>query len=907
MELARLKKFQKQFNKRYGYRRKKAYREGGKYKILPEFSSIFEKIFDRISTKKQKNEAQVADFQDMLDFARTERLAAEREAQQRGEDVNSPYVRYEIDKTIETLQRELSKIEVRDWKADHVRALTDGMISLVAAFEQGRSDIQQKWSQDRNTDVTYSLAEVQSGYKQKITPKETRGQDVRSQYYQRGVISGLKGLFGRFNFNLQTMVRIVGGGKKGVLYQRLVRDIQNAVDQQKYEMFYVQDVFQDMLRNAGITREQLAQWSRMARTRQVTFPAAIESFIKTNMPEAIREDYAKTPTTLMNIKLDKGTTLNDISVAEALDILMHTRNEFNYRVLKEQGAVFRDNPYLVHLFTDADLARIREAVPKEALPLMTMMDTLIRIQQERINDVSRRIDGLDLANVDGYWHIRRLIDRGVRGKAGTAKFAFESIESRSHFQERIGGSQPMIIGDCFNNLVETVEVGAEYVGMSEAIRNARFLTNNKKLKQEVVQRGYGDYWNDIVGQIDRLQEKQNRQEWFEKLYAFMARGVTRAVFGFNLRVSAQQYASVFLASSELGFESLRHIRFAPDKNLQKRASDWSPMLRERFTGAIGRELGEVAKVGGVMRFLTGADPIINRPTFLVRLFDRLAILDVWRMVEASVAQEFTNKHGVSKADLLQDAALPVDQRKYPQFKYEVVRRVEETVRTTQPTWDVVDRSVVASIKNPMIKAFTMFHSQREKLAQMVGLAHNTMLNDLHRIRLQYGLKSLAEAAQTDAGVRAVGRAARTYGIVLTNTAMVKAWGIAYGIAAFGKDDDFYDWAWAVVADIPGMYYFGDIPRDGIVALGKKLRGKRIYQLGAYEQPPYRVVSTARQASYETAVLIMMSLGAVRASDKEKRAQFVKSLEKTWEAANYSLGLPFIHGSSILASQLKERK
>jgi integrase/recombinase XerD len=901
--MARLRKFQRQFNKKYANKRKKLYKTGAKFRLDPKTSEIFEKIFERITTKRRKTDEQYADLEAMLEYAQTERQEAERLAKEAGEDISdSPYVRYEIDKAIEQLKTELNKIPVNDWTTQQIDALTDGMTVLLKAHEWERDEYKRKWDLDRNQDVTYSIAEIMSSWKK---PKEDRPRDVQnatSHYRVRGFMSFLKGLVGRHNYNLQTLVQIIGGATKGVLYERLVQDIQASVDSMKYEMFYMQDQFQELMKFADITWDDIADWSRLARVRDVKLPAKIEKALERMLPEYLRPKFARREVKELRITLESGQVLEG-TVTEFIDILMHLRNDFNYQTLIEQGAVFKDQEYKVMKFTDADFAAIRKAVPKKSLKLIQAMDTLITIQQDRINEVSRRIDGFNLANVDGYWHMRRLLDDpGVRGKE--AKYSYETIETRGQWHQRVGGKQPIILGDAFNNMLETLQVGSEYIGMAEAMRNARFLTRNRAIKRQLVQRGYGDYWRDIITQLNRLQEKKNIQAWYESFYSAMARGVTRAVFGFNLRVSAQQYASVFLAASELGFGALKYVRGRPSQELIRRMSAWSPMVRERFLGAIGRELGETAKIGSVMRFLTNQDQMINLPTFFVRFFDKMAITDVWRMAEGVVAEEY----GRPLAELLEDAEKDIDERRWPKFEYDVVRRAEETIRATQPTWDVVDRSVIGSDKNPLVRALTMFHSQREKLAQMIGLANSRMMNELNRIRIQYGYKTLREAAKTKEGVRAIGKMATTYGIVLTNTAFVKAWAIIYGITLFDRDDDMYDWAWAVVADIPGMYYFGDIPRDVIVAWGKKMRGKRVYQLGAYESPPVRVVSTARLAAYEMGNLVMMTMGDEFVSDKEMSKQLEKTLDATWEATNYALGLPFMHGTSIFnAWRNKDKK
>jgi integrase/recombinase XerD len=902
-EMAKLKRFEKAFKKKYGYRKKAGLKEGGKFRIYPEFSSLFEKIFDRISLKRPKTAEQYEDFEDMLEFAKTERAAAEAEAEARGVEVDSPYVRHEIDRVIEKLQRELGRIPVQDWTPDQIRALHDGMTTLIGAYEWHRSDVKEQMDRAYDKDKFNIIGEIMSNWRKKKPYEDEL--DVENDKSKWHVKSKIKGLFGRFNYNLQTLTQIISGSiKEGMLFRRLARDMQGSVDDVKLLMFAYQDQFQEMSAEKGIGIEDFGRWSTLARVRGVKLPAKAEAWIKRafgsdKLPYVNREEAMTLP-----IKLESGLTMN-LSVAEALDILMHLRNEHNYTALKKSGIVRRrdlsKDTYRTFKVTDADFAAIREAVPEKALKLIEIFDTLIRENQADVNGVSQVIDGFDIANVEGYWHIRRLLPSGVRGKK--ASHTYETIESRRAWKHRTGGTHPVVIGDAFNNLIESLETGAEYAGMAESMRLARRITSDKTITNKVRERGYGLYWKDIIKQIDRLQEKQNNMEWFEQMYGGWARSVTRAVFGINLRVSAQQYASVFLAASEFGFKGLSNIRMRPDKELEGRINRWSPMLRERFLGAISREVGDTAKIGGVMRFLTGKDQLINSPMYFVRLFDRMAIMDVWRMAEAEVVAEYQKRYpGVTKEQLIADAesgSVDQSERKYMYFEYDVRVRAEDVVRTTQPTWDVVDRSIIGSTRNPLVKAMTMFHSQREKLVQMLGIANSRMMNDLEDTRRRMKLDTLKEAAQTDEGQRAIGRAVRSYAIVLTNTAMVKAWAVAYGIALLDRDDDIYDWGFAVAADIPGMFYFGDIARDVVVGWGKKMRGKRVYQLGAYEQPPYRVLSSARAAAYEMGNLVMMTTGMQDATSGDVKKQLTRTLDKTWEAAQYGTGAPFLHLTQII--------
>ena len=55
-------------------------------------------------------------------------------------------------------------------------------------------------------------------------------------------------------------------------------------------------------------------------------------------------------------------------------------------------------------------------------------------------------------------------------------------------------------------------------------------------------------------------------------------------------------------------------------------------------------------------------------------------------------------------------------------------RGEWLVRHTQPTWHAKDRSLIGSSKAVGSRLFTMFHSQREKLVQIINNANTAYVN-----------------------------------------------------------------------------------------------------------------------------------------------------------------------------------
>jgi site-specific recombinase XerD len=910
----RLKRWIARFGKHYGFKQKQGYKKGMKFKISTPFSKLIENILDHLLLAKPSNPL---DLSELLEYAEDE-LEIQKEKMRRlgmSEEAieQHPFVQFELNKVIREYQRLLKGTPLSDLTAAQLDTFLETLDIILGNYEHQRSEYLKHKQETQEMNKQMALGEIASGHK-KVLEKGDDPKSFERNWSRYKTKRFWLGLFGRFNYNIQTLVEIMAGGDKIALYSVLVSHLQSGRDREKAFTFQLMDEFQRRWRAEGITEQELMSYTNYGAIRPRLFSKKLEKWIADNAPSMVQGKVESIPTESIVVNLKSGQNVR-LTIAEALSLLLHTRNEFNYNALKKGGFITRRDVFETYKLSDEDFDVIRELMPENALKLIPIIDDMMEMQQQKINDVSNRLLGYNLANIDGYWHIRRWRPKGVSGKKGDklqAGAVPQTVESRSHFKERRGGTEPILIDDAFNELVDTVRVAAEYIGLAEPLEDIRVMTADRDIQKALYERGYGDYLQDYIKQIDSLQQHPVGLDWWEKLYGAWARNITRSVFGLNLRVSAQQYASVMLAVPmfEEPGAALRQIRGKYDEALVERVGRWSPMLRERFMGAVTRELGEVAKTGGVMRFMTGKDQMMNLPTFLVRMFDKMAVLDIWRMAENEVANDPRYAEYGAEQLIREAETLTYEQRKdldekrgsdTADFQGEVVAKAEQIIRVTQPTWDVIDRSRIGSVKNPIVKAFTMFHSQREKLAQMIGIANSNYMNRLEQIRRENNMSSLKDAARTKEGMMHFKRAAQKYATVLLNTGIVKAWGTLYGVALLGRDDDPEDWAFSVLADIPGMYYFGDVGRGAISSWGKKLRGKKTYQLGAYEAPPQRVVSASQLAVYETGNLILMTTGAVPSTKHQLKNQITKTLDKAWEAANYAGGLPFNHLSDVLLS------
>ena len=156
---------------------------------------------------------------------------------------------------------------------------------------------------------------------------------------------------------------------------------------------------------------------------------------------------------------------------------------------------------------------------------------------------------------------------------------------------------------------------------------------------------------------------------------------------------------------------------------------YSPILEERFKGAVSRELGESlmdkriandrVKVlfGKQIKKLMGkeGDIEISKDAMMsgIKAFDIATVVSIWKAVELETQDKngpYANK----------DGTLMVSKSKNKEAYYEhVAKRTEEIVNGSQPTFDLNNRTSLASNSNPFARALTMFGSARSKLAMLL--------------------------------------------------------------------------------------------------------------------------------------------------------------------------------------------
>lgn len=835
-----LKKTIKKVKKKYG-------RKQGGFKVLPEIEAPLTGLLESIDLTRmtEATRSKLEGLKELLDDAKEQ-------AEEKGM-VGSPHFVHNFDEAKKAIDR-LNKTSVRDLDVESIEQIQNAIIGLIAYHELERALIRKDQAVELDEALEDIVSDIKSSRK-KLAPKSDEIDNTilrrASGYVTKLLKTGMS--------NLDALSIIVSGGKESKLYQYLGKDMADGVREQYEHEFMIMDYVKKRLAELGVTENHLKDMSLMFRTNFKS---------RRNIPK-------------ISVKLESGVTLK-LTMANIIDIYKHTLNPHNYKVLTNKYGIYLGNAKeTTPPLTAQDVDNIIAKLSPEAKKVADVLGEAMQIQQMFINDTSIKLEGYEIATVENYWHAKRKMPKKVRGKE--VDVYAENIESRGVLKERTSpNNYPLHIGDAFNNFVQSVGIGAEYSGLAIPYRNARAILNNAELQNVMEQNGYGDHLESMINILNQAQQHLIQYQVLSGLLSKLTRGVTRAIFSWAARLSVQQRFSILLAHNEFDAKYVVAARGIVDKKIISEIEEHSPTFRHRFLGFIGREMGDVARVGSVRKFFTGKDTFFDKQTKWVKENDRAAICDIWRMAKAEIKDQGKYEEGTQE------------------FWYAATERAERVVRRTQPTWEPLFRSAIGGTKEGVQRALTMFHSQREKLYQMLQIAN-------------------AQFKNSDRKTSDYRKWLKTHSLVYSNIALVNAWKILYNTGKAGlltallgetwDDDDeelkdyLVEWMTSSFADMFGLVYFlGPVSRDGIKRAIDVAMDKKSNVPVGYTVPFTRPITTGVQAttSWQKFIADTMEYGE---TDPELLSDVAVD---TIEFMSYLFGLPGLPVADII-EEAKERE
>lgn len=267
---------------------------------------------------------------------------------------------------------------------------------------------------------------------------------------------------------------------------------------------------------------------------------------------------------------------------------------FRARIENGQKMQFREDPTgLPFAITRADLERVAAALPENVKKIIDQSKALYDSHYfQRMSNVNKRLKGVHLDKVDGYWGIK--LNRQYSEGKGTPNAwrgqAIRAMEEAGFMQERLGPSKtPMMIGDFGVDIMLRSKAAATTIGKAEITK----LMTRVLLHPDVMTAVADRFGRSAVERIERRLSLYSGGDLFREadqpalrmIQAMWARGKTQLWIPTWIRNAT---AGSMRVLDELGPASL--IRSALPKFGKPTWREFqdlmqhSPELRERWEG-----------------------------------------------------------------------------------------------------------------------------------------------------------------------------------------------------------------------------------------------------------------------------------------------------------------------------------
>lgn len=422
--------------------------------------------------------------------------------------------------------------------------------------------------------------------------------------------------------------------------------------------------------------------------------------------------------------------------------------------------------------TPAQMAEIENIIKNNARfsKSITEIDSALKSMFEELNKTHIAETGMPLPQEEFYFPTRY----GVADKNNERRQLRNEDFLGARYSKKGNERAPIRISDAYEIVNTYINSVGNYVGYNIPLQNANKLLNSlrKEYNKDKSRKDYDEITallKALQGNVNNLTDNSllysdgNKKQLVAKFNRLMANFST-SVLSLGVPTMFKQPIS-YLAAAELIdveylntagwgkgmiaginpeeiFQQLHKKKMGEGKSifpLEWRMDksnptyavilEYSPILKERFLGAISRELGEVLSDTRIAKdiikvpfgkFIKKAlgkkgDLEISKDAMMsgIKAFDIATVTSIWKAVELEAQDKngpYANK----------DGTLMLDKSKNKEEYYEhIARRTEEIVNASQPTFDLNNRSSLATSQNPIFRFLTMFGSARSKLAMLL--------------------------------------------------------------------------------------------------------------------------------------------------------------------------------------------
>lgn len=369
-----------------------------------------------------------------------------------------------------------------------------------------------------------------------------------------------------------------------------------------------------------------------------------------------------------------------------------------------------DDAKTVHITKDdidISVSLLNATEKKQFDEFVNLLDKIYNvISKEALNETSRKLLGIDIAQVEKYYPISA--DKKFIASSDIISLSdMGTVESMGILKTRQQGAKnPIVLEDCIRTLTRHTDQTKRYYGFAIPMRNFKLvygfsngeITKNSEFGiqemkytsvQEAILKNYGSpakqYFDDLITDIDSTRKSDNQHT---KVISNLKKNAVQSVLVGNISVMLKQAASYPTAAVEVGWSSLakafkHHVNKA-DKNYY---DSITPLLWMRRRGYSMAEIGD---------YVNGDNLVKKNPW----LFGGIQKIDVMTVTKLCYACEQKVKS--------ENPNLEVRGEEYSKL---LANEINKMIENTQPNFTTMQRNALLRSNNEIVKILSMFKTQ----------------------------------------------------------------------------------------------------------------------------------------------------------------------------------------------------
>ncbi len=600
-----------------------------------------------------------------------------------GERFESAYAEAMVPKKITGKLKELVGTPLREMNADQIEELNNTLKHYLKLNQTYSNLLNNRKMREAKDYLDNAVANI------KLPTKKRRGKRFTPK---RGVWKKLWDTFGGIqNDDIYTIANRIWGKWNPITMLQL-----NSRRQQINLTMKYTDMLRDIEDKAGITIDQLKEWS----------PAmAVFSNI-----ESIKQKVGR-GVQLQTIKI--GEELYEFTIAELMSLAMHSRNTYNITQIARNGIATRDE-------------RIGQLGPEAFAEMMNIIKDDPAIQSfveslesfylemaEDINNITRKLEGRDIANVENYYHVEYVSEGGV---VGTEYVRGAFLDEDGRLKPRTSSKRPVVIRDIFEVITEDVAAISQFVGMAEGIQRLRMLTNFGPFRQALRDANAEHILRSMDERIHSIQiTRQPFSGALEEAVTKIDRGVAQAVL-LNPAIWILQPSSMVLYATESSMKYMKAITVKLGTNLERLFNDNWSFYRARKEGLGASK--SLASPSSTRKMFVGEGNINDKAMAGLHKGDLIGVSRAGQVTMAEMSDpQLTGK---SRQWWKNYGTMPSGLEFGSEAYWEAFNdRADYLVTLTQPMFFAENKSHFTNSDNPLVRSLARFRGFIDQIGRII--------------------------------------------------------------------------------------------------------------------------------------------------------------------------------------------